>query len=74
MKAGSLKGTQRKGAFRRKTRNASGLPPRGDFFIEEVIAMRSLVVRWKRFSLQVPGEVTLFLLVKIIAVLLWLHF
>ena len=36
--------------------------------------MRPFKVRWKRFSLQVPGEVTLFLCVKIIAVLLMLHF
>ena len=37
--------------------------------------MRPFKVRWKRFYLQVPGAVTLYLTVKIVAVLhMLLHY
>ncbi len=36
--------------------------------------MRAIRFRYRRFSLQIPGEVTLFLLVKLAEVLQLLHF
>jgi len=63
-------------SFALKSETPRGSSPEAIFSVKEVVLMRPLRVRFGRFSLTMPGEVTLFLLTKIVVVLqiLLLHF
>ncbi len=54
--------------FRPEKRNAPGVEPRGDL-TKEVTSMDRVRIQWGRYKLELPGEVFLLLVLKLLVFL-----